>query len=106
MSDEPGAASEADALLLLGASPVRVDVLRLILQRGELTAAELMETLGLTRNGVGSHLDALTTAGFLIERRTTHPRGSGGIIYWSADRDRIAAALWKFTGELLGFAGD
>lgn len=89
--------------VLLGASSVRVSVLRFVLGRDECTALQLIDALGLTRNGVGKHLDELTAAGFLIERRAPHPRGVGGVIYWSADRDRIAAELWRLTGDLLGY---
>lgn len=93
------------AVDLLGASAVRVELLRIVAAHGELTALEIMDVLGLTRNGVGKHLNALTDAGFLIERRATHPRGSGDVIYWRADRDRIAAELWALTGTLLGYDG-
>ena len=88
---------------LLDASQVRVDLLRLMLSHDELTALEVMDALGLTRNGVGRHLNALTEAGFLIERRATHPRGIGGVIYWRADRERIAHTLWALSGALLGY---
>lgn len=97
-ADTPG------IVFLLGASAVRVAVLRAVLAQEEVTALELMDVLGLTRNGVGKHLDELTAAGFLIERRATHPRGKGGVIYWRADRDRIAAELWRLTGDLFGFS--
>lgn len=90
---------------LLDASKVRVDLLRLMLAHDELTALEVMDALTLTRNGVGKHLNALTEAGFLVERRATHPRGIGGVIYWRADRDRIARTLWALTGSLLGYDG-
>jgi len=90
---------------LLDASQVRVDLLRLMLSHDELTALEVMDALGLTRNGVGKHLNALTEAGFLIERRATHPRGIGGVIYWRADRERIAHTLWALSGALLGYDG-
>ncbi|MGW9159661.1 ArsR/SmtB family transcription factor [Microbacterium sp. NPDC055665] len=92
-------------VMLLGASPARVELLRLVLDHHELTALEIMDVLGMTRNGVGKHLDELTAAGFLIARRATHPRGVGGVIYWRANRERIAAELWAFTGALLGYEG-
>jgi predicted ArsR family transcriptional regulator len=102
---ENGAPSEQGAVgvMLLAASPLRVALLQYVLAREECTALELMQTLNLTRNGVGKHLDELTAAGFLLERRATHPRGVGGVIYWSADRERIAAELWRLTGDLLGY---
>jgi DNA-binding transcriptional ArsR family regulator len=58
---------------------------------GDVTAKDVMEALGLTRSAVGYHLTALTDAGMIHERRATHPRGRGPIIYWSADRDAIAS---------------
>ncbi|MFJ2535773.1 ArsR/SmtB family transcription factor [Microbacterium maritypicum] len=79
--------------MLLGASPARVELLRLLLDRHELTALEIMDVLGMTRNGVGKHLDELTAAGFLIARRAIHPRGVGGVIYWRADRERHQSSL-------------
>ena len=91
--------------ILLGASPVRIAVLKLVLQHHEVTALDLMHALGLTRNGVGKHLDELTAAGYLIERNATHPRGTGGVKYWRADRDLIARELWEMQGELLGYDG-
>ncbi|PQZ55340.1 hypothetical protein CQ040_09910 [Microbacterium sp. MYb54] len=84
--DAPSVLSEGIALL--DASRVRVDLLRLMLAHDELTAIELMDALELTRIGVGKHLNELTEAGLLIERRATHPRGTGGVIYWRADRGR------------------
>ena len=96
---------DMDGVDLLDASSVRVELLRLLLAHDELTALEVMDALALTRNGVGKHLNALTEAGFLIERRATHPRGAGGVIYWRADRDRIARTLWGLTGALLGYDG-
>ncbi|MBD8519174.1 ArsR/SmtB family transcription factor [Plantibacter sp. CFBP 8804] len=92
-----------DALTLLGALPLRVRILRLALERDEVTAADVMDATGATRNGIAPHLTELTDAGFLHARRATHPRGTGGIIYWSANREHIAAALWAFTGDLLGY---
>lgn len=99
----PPVDGELAGVSLLGASPVRVAVLHAVLAHGEVTALELMGALQLTRNGVGRHLTELTAAGFLIERRATHPRGSGDVIYWRADRDRVAAELWRLTGQLLGY---
>jgi predicted ArsR family transcriptional regulator len=77
----------------LGASPVRIEILRLLLAAGELSAADLMAELGLTRNGVRRHLHALRQDGLLTERHTTHPRGSGPITYWGADPDEVIDVL-------------
>ena len=89
--------------ILLGASPVRIAILRLVLAHGEVTALDLVHALNITRTGVGKNLDALTRAGFLLERRATHPRGTGGVIYWRADRERIQTALWELQATLFGY---
>ncbi len=98
------AAAGDPSVVLLGASEARIRVLELVIAHGEVTAAELMDALDLTRNGVGHHLAALTESGFLIERRATHPRGRGGIIYWRADRDQIHQAMWSLSGRVLGYS--
>lgn len=90
-----------DVVDLLGASATRFDILRFVIRQEKVTALEVMGALELTRNGVGRHLEALTAAGFLSARRATHPRGSGDVIYWSGNRDRIASVLWSLTGDLL-----
>ncbi|MFJ8896592.1 helix-turn-helix domain-containing protein [Leifsonia sp. NPDC102414] len=90
-----------DVYALLGVQPIRAEILRVTLARHQVTAAELMEELDLTRNGVGKHLTELTNAGLLVERRATHPRGTGGIIYWSADRAAITNALLTLVGRIL-----
>lgn len=97
------ASIDQDLVDLVGASPHRVAVLRVVAAHTEVTALDVMDALGLTRNGVGRHLAALTAAGFLTERRATHPRGSGDVIYWRVDRNRIARTLWALTGALLDY---
>jgi DNA-binding transcriptional ArsR family regulator len=96
---------EQDLADLFGASPNRVAVLRVVAAHTEVTALEVMDALDLTRSGVGRHLVALTAAGFLIERRATHPRGAGDVIYWRVDRVRLARTLWALSGVLLGYEG-
>lgn len=106
MDTEPDVSNvDQDLVGLFGASPYRVAVLRVVAAHTEVTALEVMDALGLTRNGVGRHLAALTASGFLIERRATHPRGSGDVIYWRVDRVRLARTLWALSGALLGYEG-
>jgi DNA-binding transcriptional ArsR family regulator len=87
--------SAADAVLLeeacatIAATPARLRTLRVVMDGGDVTAKDVMDALGLTRSAVGYHLAALTEAGMIHERRATHPRGRGPIIYWSADREAI-----------------
>jgi DNA-binding transcriptional ArsR family regulator len=77
----------------LGIPDTRLAVIQLASCSDEVTAGELMRELRMTRNGVGRHLEALTRDGLLIERRATHPRGSGWITYWSLDADALRSAL-------------
>ena len=78
-----------EACATLAATPARLRTLRVVMDGGEVTAKDVMHALGLTRSAVGYHLAALTEVGVIHERRATHPRGSGPLIYWSADREAI-----------------
>ncbi|MBD8104748.1 ArsR/SmtB family transcription factor [Plantibacter sp. CFBP 8775] len=93
--------ADSDILDLFAIRTARIRILQLALTRDEVTAAELMDELELTRNGVGRNLGALTRAGLLIERRATHPRGTGNIIYWRADPDAITAATNELAAAIL-----
>ena len=84
----------------LAATPARLRTLRVVMDGGDVTAKDVMQALGLTRSAVGYHLSALTDAGVIRERRATHPRGSGPVIYWSADRDAIHALRDTLTAHL------
>ncbi|RFA18837.1 ArsR/SmtB family transcription factor [Subtercola boreus] len=86
----------------LGIKPVRLEILRLILARGETSAAHLMAEFGLSRNGVLCHLRSLTAAGLLHERHDTHPRGSGPITYWSADAENASIMLDTLLDYMTG----
>ncbi|GGF21487.1 ArsR/SmtB family transcription factor [Subtercola lobariae] len=94
----------ARAYRALGATSTRVEILRLVLASGEVSAAELMAALALTRNGVHHHLRALTDDGLLLERHTTHPRGSGPITYWRADPDEVLTMLEDLTAHVMSAA--
>lgn len=78
-----------EACATIAATPARLRTLRVVMDGGDVTAKDVMDALGLTRSAVGYHLAALTEAGMIHERRATHPRGRGPIIYWSADREAI-----------------
>lgn len=78
-----------EVCIALAATPARLRTLRIVMDGQDVTAKDVMQALGLTRSAVGYHLTALTDAGLIHERRATHPRGRGPIIYWSADREAI-----------------
>ncbi len=78
-----------EACIAIAATPARLHTLRVVMDGQDVTAKDVMQALGLTRSAVGYHLAALTEAGLIHERRATHPRGRGPIIYWSADREAI-----------------
>lgn len=88
LSDDDAARLD-EVCVALAATPARLRTLRLVMGGGDVTAKDVMQALGLTRSAVGYHLTALTEAGLIHERRATHPRGRGPIIYWSADREAI-----------------
>lgn len=89
-------------LRALGASPNRIEVLRLVLGAAEVTTADLMAELNLSRGGVLKHLDALADLGLVTARHTTHPRGSGPITYWRADEERVRDFLAAFSVYITG----
>ncbi|TIH33898.1 ArsR family transcriptional regulator [Subtercola vilae] len=76
----------------LGVSAARLEILRFILSKREVSVTAIMVEVGMTRNGVRRHLEALQHSGLISERRTTHPRGSGPITYFSANEDSVAEA--------------
>lgn len=86
----------------LGVTRARVEVLRFALEKGEVTANELMTELEISRSGLQRHLVALTEEGMLSERHATHPRGRGPVIYWAADRGAIEQVLESFARHILG----
>ncbi|WP_161580309.1 MULTISPECIES: ArsR/SmtB family transcription factor [Subtercola] len=86
----------------LGVSFSRLEILRIVLARTEVSSSTVMAEMGMTRNGVTRHLEALRNAGLISERRTTHPRGSGPITYWRADRGDVWDAVDELGQYLLG----
>lgn len=75
----------------IAATPARLRTLRVVMDHSEVTAKGVMAELNLSRSAAGYHLSALMAAGLIHERRATHPRGSGPVIYWAADRQAINA---------------
>lgn len=50
------------------------------------------------------HLRILSEVGLITKRKSTHPRGSGPITYWRADRNEVEVVLERFVHHLLGEA--
>jgi predicted ArsR family transcriptional regulator len=86
----------------LGVSPVRLEILRFVISKREVSVSAIMTELGMTRNGIRRHLDCLRESGLISERHTTHPRGAGPITYWRADENSVAYALDWLSTQLLG----
>ena len=80
-----------EACAAIAATPARLQTLRLVMNSAEVTAKDVMDALELSRTAAGYHLAALVEAGLIHERRATHPRGSGPVIYWAADLSAIHA---------------
>jgi predicted ArsR family transcriptional regulator len=81
-------------------SPTRIEILRFIFFRGDVSTSEIMVEVGLSRNGARVHLHALLAEGLLIKRHDTHPRGSGPITYWKPEVDQISDLLETLTKTL------
>ena len=98
------AESEIDvALDLVGISSTRLEIIRLLGERVEISDAALMAELGLARNSVRKHLRHLQACGIALPRHTTHPRGSGPITFWRVDSDvldRVVATLCEHLNVL------
>lgn len=95
---DPEAAARAYAAL--GMQPLRVEILRYVLSRTEVSTAEVMREFGLTRNGVTRHLQSLGDDGLLTRRQTTHPRGAGPITYWAAIPDEVVDLVDRLLAHL------
>ena len=85
----------------LGLSPTRIEVLKLVLAH-ETSTAEVMEQLGLSRNGALQNLRSLENAGIVTERRVTHPRGSGPITYWAGKTSDVEGLIDDIFAFLVG----
>jgi len=101
MPDGPtDAPSLEDACAVVSGTPARVRTLRVVMDGNEVTAIDVMAATGLSRNAAGHHLNALLEAGVIRQRRATHERGSGPVIYWSADVDAIHAIRDTLSSHL------
>lgn len=98
LGDEASAARAFDSLAIL---PMRIEVLRLAMSQTEISTADVMQEFGVVRNCARQHLLELADECLLVARRTTHPRGSGPITYWRADRDQIEGLLDQFIVYVL-----
>ena len=96
----PDAPSLEDACAVVSGTPARVRTLRVVMDGTDVTAIDVMAATGLSRNAVGHHLTALLKAGVVTQRRATHARGSGPVIYWSADMDAIHAIRDTLSSHL------
>ncbi len=81
--------SRADLLVRLNAlaDDTRLGMLRLVAEQGELRSQDIMQLLDLSQSGASRHLQQLTAAGFLSERRCS------GAKCYDLNRDRLDATL-------------
>ncbi|MGD0946571.1 MAG: metalloregulator ArsR/SmtB family transcription factor [Candidatus Binatia bacterium] len=85
------------------ADPTRLQMLALLLRRGELCVCDFVETLGITQSKASRHLRHLWTVGLLEDRR------AGLWVYYriapnlDAERKALVSALTRlFEGRDLG----
>jgi predicted ArsR family transcriptional regulator len=90
-----------NSLAVFSMSPVRIEIIRILVSHGEASIADLAAQLKLSRNGVKSHLSQLESEGVAARRQATHPRGSGPITYWRADIDEITEVFDSFRNLIL-----
>ncbi len=81
--------SRADLLVRLNAlaDDTRLSMLRLVAEQGELRSQDIMQLLDLSQSGASRHLQQLTAAGFLSERRCN------GAKCYVLNSDRLDATL-------------
>ena len=89
-------------------APTRREILESLKKRGELTADELAEKLGLTTSGVRQHLVALTSEGLVAHRQVREGPGRPRHCYHltAAADGLFPRAYSDLTNELLGYASD
>jgi ArsR family transcriptional regulator len=81
------------------ADPTRLQMLALLLRRGELCVCDFVETMGITQSKASRHLRHLWTAGLLEDRR------AGLWVYYrvapnlDAERKALIAALTQVFGS-------
>ena len=86
----------------LGIASLRVEILRFIVSRSQVCTADVMREFGITRNGARLHLHGLSEQDLIVPRHATHPRGSGPITYWEADRDEVEDLFEAFAAHVFG----
>ncbi len=89
----------------------RRNVLYAVRRRGEATAEQVAETLGMTVSGARQHLSSLVDVGLAEASEATEPTGKRGrrTLVYSVTRDGDALfpkAYGELTNELLGFLDD
>jgi DNA-binding transcriptional ArsR family regulator len=77
------------------ADDTRLQILRMIAERGEMRSQEIMEEVNLSQPSVSRYLSQLTAAGFLQERR------ANGAKAYILNRDRIEKTLKAVSAFLL-----
>lgn len=77
------------------ADDVRLRILRLIAEKGELQSQEIMATLGLSQSAASRHLKQLSATGYLSERRCN------GAKCYKLNPERIEDMLHAVSGFLL-----
>ncbi|MEN6370067.1 MAG: metalloregulator ArsR/SmtB family transcription factor [Thermotogota bacterium] len=75
--------------------PIRIAILRLLCERGELCSCEIEPCFEVDPSGVSRHLSALRDAGLIVSRRDgvriLHRTASPAVVELLAVADRIAA---------------
>ena len=89
-------------------APTRREILESLKKRGELTADDLAEQLGLTTSGIRQHLVALTSDGLVTHRQMREGPGRPRHCYHlTAAADALFPRAYSdLTNELLGYASD
>ncbi|MBV8160240.1 MAG: ArsR family transcriptional regulator [Acidimicrobiia bacterium] len=89
-------------------APTRRQILESLKRRGELTADDLADQLGLTTSGVRQHLVALTSEGLVAHRLVREGPGRPRHCYHltPAADSLFPRAYSDLTNELLGYASD
>ncbi len=80
------------------ADDTRLQILRMIAEKGEMRSQEIMEAINLSQPSVSRYLSQLTAAGFLQERRVD------GAKAYILNRDRIEKTMKAVNAFLLGHA--
>ncbi len=76
-----------------------VEVYRLLLKQGPLTAAQVGETMGRSANSAYRFLRSLQACKLVYKRQRNRDKGGYQYLYYPEDPDKVRERLWDFKAQ-------